>query len=275
MIAGVRQRFDGKLTYGANWGGSDAIEEWTHVPFWDALDYIGIAADLRRALKTYVDANGRGEPAVDTSAAFAVMIEKLDAVRGMFHGFDYADFESDGLQLLPGAMQHILSSPGKKERFLDAMAAVKKSHALCGTMDEALEYRTEIAFLDAVRINIVKYTTVDQKRTEAEKHSLLKQILDNAVVAKGVDDIFALAGLQKPEIGLLSEEFLDDVRKLPQKNLAAELLERLLRDSIKSKLRTNVVQETKFSERLTEAIRKYHNRAIVTAEVRLRDIRTS
>ena len=231
------------------------------------VDYIGIAADLRRALKTYVDANGRGEPAVDTAAAFAVMLEKLDAVRGMMHGFDYSDFETDGLQLLPEAMQHILSAPGRKERFLDAMAAVKKAHALCGTMDEALEYRTEIAFLDAVRVNIVKYTTVEQKRTEADRHSLLKQILDNAVVAQGVDDIFALAGLSKPEIGLLSEEFLDDVRKLPQKNLAAELLERLLRDSIRSKLRTNVVQETKFSERLTEAIRKYHNRAIETAEV--------
>jgi type I restriction enzyme R subunit len=164
-------------------------------------------------------------------------------------------------------MQHITEVGGRKERFLDSMAALKKAYALCSTTDEAIDVRTEVAFLDAVRVNIVKYTTVDKKRTEAEKHSLLKQILDNAVVAEGVEDVFALAGLQKPEIGLMSEEFLESIRELPQKNLATELLERLMRDSIKSRLRTNVVQETKFSERLAEAIRKYHNRAIETAEV--------
>lgn len=231
------------------------------------VDYIGIAADLRKALKTYVDANGKGQPTVDTAAAVAEMLRYLDAVRGQFHGFDYADFESEGLALLPDAMQHILAVPGRKERFLDAMTALKKAYALCSTTDEAIEVRTEVAFLDAVRVNIVKYTTVEKKRTEAERHTLLKQILDNAVVAQGVDDIFALAGIQKPEIGLLSEEFLESVRDLKQKDLAAELLERLMRDSIKSKLRTNVVQETKFSERLTEAVRKYHQRAIEAAQV--------
>ncbi len=231
------------------------------------VDYIGIAADLRRALKTYVDANGTGEPAIDVAAAYAVMVEKLDAVRGMFHGFDYSDFETDGVHLLVPALNHILSTPGKKERFLDAMAALKKAFALCGTMDEAIQYRTEIAFLDAVRSVIVKHTTVDQKRTEAEKHSLLKQILDNAVVADGVEDIFALAGLSKPNIGLLSDEFLEEVRRMPQKSLAKDLLERLVRDAIKAQTKTNVVQEARFSERLAEALRKYHLRAIETAQV--------
>jgi len=230
-------------------------------------DYIGIAPDLRAALKTYVEANGKGEPAVDTAQAFAVMVGKLDTVRGLFHGFDYSDFDTDGVELLVPAADHILATPGKKERFLDAMTALTKAYSLCGTMDEALEYRTEIAFLDAVRAAIVKYTTVDKKRAEAEKHSLLKRILDNAIVAEGVDDIFALAGLEKPNIGLLSEEFLEDVRAMPTKNLAVELLERLLRDSIQSRTRTNVVQQTKFSDKLTEALRKYHNRAIETAQV--------
>ena len=231
------------------------------------VDYIGIAADLRKALKTYVDANGKGEPAIRSEEYLAEMLRYLDAVRGLFHGFDYADFETDGVALLPDAMEHLLAAPGRKERFLDAMAALKTAYARCNTLDEAIEVRTEVAFLDAVRSGVVKFTTVDQKRTEAEKHSLLKQILNNAVVAGGVDDVFALAGLQRPEIGLMSEQFLDSIRELPQKNLAAELLERLMRDSIKSKLRTNVVQETKFSERLAEAILKYHNRAIETAEV--------
>lgn len=235
------------------------------------VDYIGVAADLRVALKSYVDANGKGEPTVDTEAAFALMLAKLDAVRGLFHGFDYSDYETDGLELLLPAVNHVLDpfAPGgnRKERFLDAMAALTRAHALCNTLDESEQYRYEIAFLTAVRSAIIKYTTVEQKRSEAEKHSLLKQIIDNAVIADGVDDIFALAGLEKPNIGLLSTEFLDEVRAMPSKNFAVALLERLLRDSIKSKLRTNLIQETKFSERLAEALRKYHNRAIETAQV--------
>lgn len=232
------------------------------------VDYIGIATDLRQALKTYVDANGKGQPAIDTGQALIALQGKLDAVRGMFYGFpDYQDFEADPLAILVPAVDHILATPGKKQRFLEAMAELTTAFALCGTMDAALEYRTEIAFLNAVRSAIVKYTTIEKKRADAEKHSLLKQILDNAVVAEGVDDIFSLVGLEKPNIGLLSNEFLEEVRSLKTRNFAVELLERLLSDSIKSRTRTNVVQETKFSERLAEALRKYHNRAIETAQV--------
>ncbi len=231
------------------------------------VDYIGIAPDLRAALKIYVEANGKGQPAADATQAFGVMVGKLDAVRGMFHGFDYSDYETEGVALLVPATDHILAAPGKKERFLDAMTPLKKAYALCGTLDEALEYRREIAFLDAVRAVIIKYASVDKKRAEAEKHSLLKRILDNAVIAEGVDDIFALAGLDKPDIGLLSDKFLEDVRALPTRNFAVELLERLLRDSIQSHTRTNVVQETRFSDKLTEALRRYHSRAIETAQV--------
>ncbi len=231
------------------------------------VDYIGIAPDLRAALKNYVEANGKGQPAVDTSQAFTVMVGKLDTVRGLFHGFDYSDFETDAIALLVPAADHILSVPGKKERFLDAMTALTKAEALCGTLDAALEFRTEIAFMEAVRAAILKYTTIDKKRAEAEKHTLLKRILDNAVLAQGVEDIFALAGLEKPNIGLLSDKFLEDVRAMPKKNLALALLERLLRDAIQSRTRANVVQETKFSEKLAEALRRYHNRAIETAQV--------
>jgi type I restriction enzyme R subunit len=235
------------------------------------VDYIGIAADLKVALKAYVDSQGKGEPTVDTEAAFAAMLAKLDAVRGLFHGFDYSDYETDAIHLLIPAMDHLMDprQPGgsKKNRFLDAMAGLTRAYALCSTLDEAEEYRYEIAFLSAVRTAIIKHTSVEQKKTEAEKHSLLKAIIDNAVIAEGVDDIFKLAGLEKPNIGLLSENFLEEVRALPQKNFAVALLERLLQDSIKARFRTNVVQETKFSDRLAEALRKYHNRAIETAQV--------
>jgi len=134
-------------------------------------------------------------------------------------------------------------------------------------MDEAAELRVDIAFFTAIRAVIVKHTTVDRKRTEESKNSALKQILDNALVSEGVTDIFALAGVERPNIGLLSDEFLEDVRKMPAKNLAVELLERLMRDEIKSSTRGNVVQEKKFSDRLLETIRKYHNRAIETQQV--------
>lgn len=127
--------------------------------------------------------------------------------------------------------------------------------------------RIEIAFFGATRAVLVKHTSVDRKRTEEEKNSALKHILDNAVVSEGVTDIFALAGVQRPNIGLLSDEFLEDIGKMPAKNLAIELLERLLRDEIRSSTRGNVVQERKFSERLMEALRKYHNRAIETKQV--------
>lgn len=235
------------------------------------VDYIGIAAELKVALKAYVDSQGKGEPTVDTEAAFAEMLRRLDTVRGLFHGFDYSDYESEAIHLLIPAMDHLMNpqQPGgsKKDRFLDAMAGLTRAYALCSTLDEAEEYRYEIAFFSAVRAAIIKHTSVEQKKTEAEKHSLLKAIIDNAVVAEGVDDIFKLAGLEKPNIGLLSEAFLEEVRAIPQQNFAVALLERLLQDSIKARFRTNVVQETKFSERLAEALRKYHNRAIETAQV--------
>lgn len=162
---------------------------------------------------------------------------------------------------------HILGLDDGKKRFLDAMAAITKAFSLCSTLDAAAPLREEIAFFSAIKAAIIKHTTVDKKRTEEEKNSVLKQILDNAVVADGVADIFALAGLDKPNISLLSDEFLEDVRQMPSRNLAVELLEKLLRDAIKARTRNNVVQEMKYGERLLETLRKYHNRAIETAQV--------
>src|SRR5207248_3013599 len=147
------------------------------------------------------------------------------------------------------------------------MASITKSYSLCGTLDEAEGLRTEIAFFSAIRASLLKHSSVDKKRTEEEKNSALKEILDNAIRSEGVNDIFALAGLEKPNIGLLNDEFLEDVRKTPMKNLAVELLERLLKDEIRSSSRANVVQEKKYSERLLETLRRYHNRGIETAQV--------
>jgi len=231
------------------------------------VDYIGIAGELKTALNTYTQSKGKGAPAHNASEALAVLLEKLDIVRGMMHGFDYSGFETDALALLVPVANHLLGLKDGKQRFVDVMLAVRKAFSLCSTLDEAAAHRTEIAFFAAVQAAIVKFTTVERKRFDADTHSVLKQILDNAIVASGVADIFALAGLGKPDIGLLSDEFLEDVRQMKSRNLAVELLEKLLRDDIKARARHNVVQEKKYGERLLDTLRKYHNRAVETAQV--------
>ena len=231
------------------------------------VDYIGIANELKAALKTYTDAKGKGDPAHNAAEALAVLLEKMDVVRGLMHGFDYSAFETEALALLVPVANHLLGLKDGKQRFLDVMTAVSKAFSLCGTLDEAVALRKEIAFFAAVKAAITKFTTVDKKRTAEDKNSALKQILDNAIVADGVSDIFALAGLDKPNIGLLSDEFLEDVRQMKSRNLAVELLEKLLRDEIKARARNNVVQEKKYGDRLLETLRQYHNRAIETAQV--------
>ena len=231
------------------------------------VDYIGIANELKAALKTYTEAKGKGDPTHNATEALAVLLEKLDVVRGLMHGCDYSAFETQATVLLLPCANHLLGIKDGKARFLDTMTALGKAYALCGTLDEAAALRKEIAFFSAIKAALAKFTTVDKKRTTADQHSALKQILDNAIVADGVADIFALAGLDKPNIGLLSDEFLEDVRQMKTRNLAVELLEKLLRDEIKARARNNVVQEKKYGDRLLETLRKYHNRAIETAQV--------
>lgn len=232
------------------------------------VDCIGIASELKKALRTYTDAQGRGQPTRDIRReALPKLLECLDIVRGLMHGFDYSAYPTKPLDLLAPAANHLLSLDDGKKRFLDAMASVTKAYSLCGTLDEAVALRTEIAFFSAIRAALVKHGSVATKLSEEAKSSALKQILDNAICSEGVSDIFALAGLEKPNIALLSDEFLEDVRKTPLKNLAIELLERLLKDAIRSNSRTNLVQEKKYSERLLATLAKYHNRAIETAQV--------
>jgi type I restriction enzyme R subunit len=213
------------------------------------VDYIGIASELKKALSTYTNSQGKGKPTHDTHEAYAILLEKMEVVHAMFHGFDYSQFETKALQLLPGAMNHLLGLKGAngeldgKKRFLDVMAALSKAYTLCSTLDEVNPIKKEIAFLSAVKHAITKFTTIDKRRTDEERNSALKQIIDNAIIADGVDDIFKMVGLDKPNIGLLSPEFLDDVANLPQKNLAVELLEKLLRDEVKARMKTDVVSE--------------------------------
>ncbi len=242
------------------------------------VDYIGIANELKQALKTYTDAKGKGSPTHSAEEAYAILLEKLDIIHGMFapgpqgKGFDYryyqgTGFEDDPHQLLVPTANYVLGLEDGKKRFLDTVLAMNKAFSLCATLDEAQALQKEVAFLSQVKTAITKFTSVDRKLTEEEKNTALRQILDNALVAEGVTDVFALCGLDKPNIGLLSEEFLEDVRQMPYRNFAVELLEKLLKDDIKARTRHNVVQEKKYADRLQETLRKYNNRGIETAQV--------
>ncbi len=229
------------------------------------VDYIGIANELKQALKTYTGAGGKGKGTIDTAQALAEMLKRLDIVRNMYYGFDYSEFKTKAHQLLAPGANHILSLENGKKRYLDEVLALTKAFSLCGTLDEAKSYKEEVAFFQAVKAVIQKVGRTAKAKDDPNK--AIKQIIDNALVSEGVEDIFSLVGLEKPNIGILSDEFLEDVAHMEHKNLAVELLEKLLSDEIKSKSRTNIVQEKKFSDRLQTTLSKYHNRAIETAKV--------
>ncbi len=229
------------------------------------VDYIGIANELKDALKTYTGAGGKGTGTVDTAEALAEMLKRLDIIQNLYHGFNYSDYMTKAHMLLAPAANHILGLKDGKKRYLDEVLALSKAFSLCGTLDEAKQYKEEIAFFQAVKSVIQKASQAQGKKED--KSSTIKQIIDNAVLSEGVEDIFSLVGLEKPNIGILSDEFLEDVANMEQKNLAVELLEKLLKGDIKAKCRTNVVQEKKFSDRLQATLNKYHNRAIETAKV--------
>lgn len=241
------------------------------------VDYIGIGNELKAAMKEYTASKGRGKPTVDAHEAFAVLLEKLDVLRGMMHGFDYSHFKTGGHKILAGAANHILSlrpPAGDKEakldgkkRFADNTLALSKAFSLCCTLDEAKALRDEVAFMQAVKVILTKREISTQKKTDEQRETAIRRIINQAVVSESVVDIFDAVGLEKPNIGLLDDEFLAQVRNLPERNLAVELLERLLEGEIKSKFASNLVQQNKFSEMLGNVITRYQNRNIETAQV--------
>ena len=231
------------------------------------VDYIGIAAELRNALKAYTESRGKGQPTLDAAEALAKLKELMDVARGRLHGFEFGAYRTQAVALLLPAANFVLGQEEGKKHWFDVVLAITKAFSLCGTLDEALALREEIAFFQAIKAVIAKATTSEKRLSEDQKNAVLKQILDNAVVAEGVEDIFKLAGLERPDIGILSDAFLEEVRNLPQRNFAVELLQKLLNDEVKSRARTNVVLERKFSERLQAALNRYRGRAIESAQV--------
>ncbi len=234
------------------------------------VDYLGLAHELKRALATYTREGGTGSAAIDQDEAVAVMQERYEICCDLLGGFDWSNWATgsptERLGLLPPAQEHLLAQENGKDRFLAHVRALEQAFALAVPHDSALAIRDDVAFFQAVRSALVK-RTVGEARTDEELDHAIRQIIAGAVAPEGVVDIFAAAGLDKPDISILSDEFLAEVRGMPHRNLAVELLQKLLKSELSARRRTNVVQARSFSEMLEQSLRRYQNRAIEAAQV--------
>ncbi len=234
------------------------------------VDYLGLAHELKKALATYTQSGGRGNTVLNQADAIAIMQEKYEICSGLFHGFDWSLWitgtPEQRLGLLPLAQEHILAQEDGKDRYMQAVRELSQAFALAVPSDETLAIRDDVAFFQAVRAALSKRAPADARPEEELDHAV-RQIISKAVASEEVVDIFAAAGLGKPDISILSEEFLVEVQGMPQRNLAVELLQKLLRGEINSRRHRNVVQARSFAEMLEQTIRRYQNRAIEAAQV--------
>ena len=234
------------------------------------VDYLGLAQELKRALATYTESGGTGRTALDQGEAVAVMLEKYEICCALFHGFDRSAWVTgtprERLSLLPAAQEHILAQENGKDRCIQAVRDLSRAFALAVPHEDALRIRDEVGFFQAVQSVLVKRAAATA-RSDEELNQAVRQIISRAVASQGVIDIFAAAGLEKPDISILSDEFLAEVRGMPQRNLAVELLQKLLKGEIAVRRRKNVVQARSFAEMLEQTLRRYQNRAVEAAQV--------
>ena len=234
------------------------------------VDYLGLANDLRKAVENYTRSGGRGKAAFNKADAIAVMLEKYEVCCAMFHGFDWSPWVNGGAQgkltILPPAQEHILAQKDGKERFLQAVMELTKAFTLSVPDEEAIRIRDDVNFFQTVRAAFLKKAP-SEKRTEEDLESAIRQIVSRAVASEGVVNIFAEAGLRNPDISVLSDDFLAEVRGMPHRNLAVELLQKLIRGELSTRRRQNVIQARSFAGMLEDAIRRYQNRTIEAAQV--------
>jgi type I restriction enzyme R subunit len=235
------------------------------------VDYIGIASDLKTALATYTASGGQGAPTLDQNDAVAAMLEKFEIVEQMFDGFDYKKyFPADTRQKLTiilEAQEHILGLEDGKNRYTKQVALLSQAFALSVPNLKAMEIKDEIGFFQAIKARLTKFEPIGSGKSDAEIETAIRQIVDKAVVSEGIVDVFDAAGIKKPDISILSDEFLAEILGMERKNLALELLKKLLNDEIKMRTRKNFIQSRKLSEMLEGAIKKYQNNLLTTAQV--------
>jgi len=234
------------------------------------VDYIGLAYHLKLALSNYTNSGGKGKTTLDKNEAVAVMMEKHEICCNLFYGFDWSlwttENAADRLKLLPAAQEHILQQRDGKKRLLDEVSALTKAFALAVPHEKTTEIRDDVAFFQAVRKVLAKPSVAEEAQLDAADQAI-KQLVSKAVVPEGVVDIFSAAGLEKPDVSILSNEFLAEVQDLPHKNVTVELLEKLLSGEIKTRSQKNVVQSRSFAEMLERTIRSYQNRTVEAAQV--------
>lgn len=235
------------------------------------VDYLGIAADLKKALAFYSDAGGKGDPTILQEQAVELMLEKLEVVSNMYYGFNYKEyFEADTskkLSIILAAEEHILGLEDGKKRYINEVTALSKAFAIAVPHEQAMDVKDEIAFFQAVKARLVKFDSTETGRTDEEIETTIRQVIDKALVTEPVVDVFDAAGLKKPDISILSEEFLMELKGMEHKNVALEVLKKLLNNEIKSRAKKNLVKSKTLREMLENTIKKYHNKILSAAEV--------
>lgn len=235
------------------------------------VDYLGIASDLKKALAFYSDAGGKGDPAVAQEQAVAFMLEKIEVISAMYHRFPYEDYfdadTSKKLSMILAAEDHILGLENGKKRYIDEVTALSKAFAIAIPHDQAMDAKDEISFFQAVKARLAKFDSTGPGKTDEEIETTIRQVIDQALVSDQVIDVFDAAGIKKPDISILSDEFLMELKDMQHKNVALEVLKKLLNDEIKSRAKTNLVQSKKLLEMLEQSINRYHNKILTAAEV--------
>ena len=235
------------------------------------VDYLGIAADLKKALSFYSAAGGKGDPAVAQKQAVALMAEKLEVVQALYHGFGYDSYydaaTSQKLSMILAAEEHILGLPDGKKRYTNEVTALSQAFAIAIPHEAALAVKYEMSFFQVVKARLAKFDSIGNGRTDEEIETTIRQVIDKALVSEQVIDVFDAAGIKKPDISILSEEFLLELKGMEHKNVALEVLKKLLNDELKARAKQNLVKSKSLMEMLESAIKRYHAKILTAAEV--------
>jgi type I restriction enzyme R subunit len=235
------------------------------------VDYLGIASDLKEALSFYSDSGGKGDPAILQEQAVQLMLEKLEIVSQMYHGFPYNQYftadTATKLSIILAAQEHILGLEDGKKRYIDEVTALSRAFSIAIPHEMAMDVKDEVSFFQAVKARLVKFDSTGKGKTDEELETTIRQVIDKALVSDQVIDIFDAAGIKKPDISILSEDFLLEVQGMEHKNIALEVLKKLLNDEIKARIKKNLVEGRTLMEMLEDSIKRYHNKVITAAEV--------
>jgi type I restriction enzyme R subunit len=235
------------------------------------VDYVPVTGNLKAALKTYTESQGKGKMVLDIEEAVNLMLSKHEVVSQMYHGFDFREYEKATtgrrMAIILEAEEHILSQEDGKERYLQEVSSLSKAYALSKSREEANEIVEDVAFFQAVRARLAKFDMQVTGQQRKEFEDVVRGMVESAVSSDGIINLLDQAGLEKPTVDIFSDQFMDEVRDMKQKNVAIELLKKLLSDQIKIRFKKNAVVSKTFSERLVAAINQYNRKSVSALEM--------